>query len=160
MSVRAFVGIGSNLDDPIGHVRRALRELDEVVDSQCVAASSLYRSDPMGPPGQPDYINAVAALDTDLSPLDLLHALQALEQAHGRVREGLRWGPRTLDLDLLLYGSQTIDLPELQVPHPGLHERAFVLYPLAEIEPQLVVPGKGTMEQLMVRCRFQGLSRL
>lgn len=160
MSVRAFVGIGSNLDDPIGHVRRALRELDEVVDSQCVAASSLYRSDPMGPPGQPDYINAVAALDTDLSPLDLLHALQALEQAHGRVREGLRWGPRTLDLDLLLYGSQTIDLPELQVPHPGLHERAFVLYPLAEIEPQLVVPGKGTMEQLMVRCHFQGLSRL
>lgn len=160
MSVRAFVGIGSNLDDPIGHVRRALRELDEVVDSQCVAASSLYRSDPMGPPGQPDYINAVAALDTDLSPLDLLHALQALEQTHGRVREGLRWGPRTLDLDLLLYGSQTIDLPELQVPHPGLHERAFVLYPLAEIEPQLVVPGKGTMEQLMVRCHFQGLSRL
>lgn len=160
MTVRAYIGIGSNLDDPAAHVRRALQDLDAVAESRCVARSSLYRSDPMGPPDQPDYINAVAALETALAPLALLDALQAIEHAHGRVREGERWGPRTLDLDLLLYGTQQIDEPRLKVPHPGLHERAFVLYPLAEIEPQLMVPGQGTLEQLMVRFRYQGLSRL
>lgn len=144
----------------MAHVRRALHELDGIAASRCTARSSLYRSDPMGPADQPDYINAVAALETALQPQALLEALQDIEQAHGRVRQGLRWGPRTLDLDLLMYDQQQIDTPQLQVPHPGLHERPFVLYPLAEIEPQLVIPGRGTLEQLMVRCRFQGLSRL
>ena len=160
MMVRAYVGAGSNLDNPLEHVQRALSELDAIPSTRCIGRSSLYRSAPMGPADQPDYINAVAALDTSLSASELLQALQALENAHGRVRAGFRWGPRTLDLDLLLYGTQMIDRADLKVPHPGLHERAFVLYPLAEIEPQLVVPGRGTLAQLMVRCPFQGLSRL
>lgn len=160
MPVRAYVGLGSNLDDPLEHVRRALHELDGLPDSRCVACSSLYRSDPMGPADQPDYINAVAVVDTGLPAIELLHGLQRLEAAHGRVRAGERWGPRSLDLDLLLYGTEIIDRPELQVPHPGLHERAFVLYPLAELEPQLVIPGRGALQQLLVGCRYQGLSRL
>lgn len=160
MIVRAYVGAGSNLDNPLEHVQRALSELDAIPQTRCTGRSSLYRSDPMGPADQPDYINAVAALDTSLSASELLQALQALENEHGRVRAGARWGPRTLDLDLLLYGTQMIDRADLKVPHPGLHERAFVLYPLAEIEPQLVVPGRGSLAQLMVHCPLQGLSRL
>ncbi len=160
MAVCAFVGLGSNLDDPREHVRRALMELDTIPASRCTARSSLYRSDPMGPPDQPDYINAAAALDTELTAPALLRELQHIESAHGRVRKGLRWGPRTLDLDLLLYGAEEIDLPELKVPHPGLHERPFVLYPLAEIAPQLIVPGRGALQQLLIGCETQGLSRL
>lgn len=160
MGVRAYVALGSNLDQPIAHVQRAFAELDAIPDTRCVKRSSLYRSDPMGPADQPDYINAVAALDTQLPATALLRQLQALETAHGRVRTGAQWGPRTLDLDLLLYGSQQIDEPDLKVPHPGLHERPFVLYPLAEIEPELVVPGRGPLVQLTERCSFQGLSRL
>lgn len=160
MAVRAYVGLGSNLDHPIDHVDRALGELERLPSTRCTARSALYRSDPMGPADQPEYINAVAALETGLSALALLAELQRIETAHGRVRDGTRWGPRTLDLDLLLYDGQIIDTPQLQVPHPGLHERPFVLYPLAEIEPQLVVPGQGSLQQLLARCQPKGLSRL
>lgn len=149
--VTAYIGLGSNLADPQARLRCAFTELAQLPQSQLLAQSSLYRSTPMGPQDQPDYINAVAALETALSPLALLAGLQAVETAHQRVR-GERWGPRTLDLDLLLYADQTIDLPTLTVPHPGLYERNFVLYPLAEIAPGLVIPGVGVLDELLARC--------
>lgn len=147
----AYIGLGSNLADPQAQLQRALSELAVLPQSRLLAQSSLYRSPPMGPQDQPDYLNAVAAVDTALSPLALLDELQALELAHQRVR-GEHWGPRTLDLDLLLYGEQRIDLPTLKVPHPGLYTRNFVLYPLAEIAPELVIPGFGALGELLARC--------
>ncbi|MGM0833850.1 2-amino-4-hydroxy-6-hydroxymethyldihydropteridine diphosphokinase [Halomonas qinghailakensis] len=128
----AYIGLGSNLDNPVAHVCQALRELNELPLCQLVTQSSLYATRPIGPQDQPDFINAVAALETSLSPLALLDQLQGLEQRHRR-RRLRHWGPRTLDLDLLLYGQSTILHPRLQVPHPHMHERAFVLAPLEEL---------------------------
>ena len=155
----AWIGLGSNLEDPAAQVTRALGELDAIAGSYLLRASSLYASPPMGPPDQPEYVNAVAGLLTTLTPDALLDALQAIEQAHDRVR-GERWGPRTLDLDLLLYDEQCIDTPRLTVPHPGLHQRAFVLQPLAEIAPELRVPGHATVEELARQCPVDGLRRI
>ena len=125
------------------------------------AVSSLYLSDPLGPPDQPRYNNAVAALDTSLSPLKLLDALQAIEQAHGRERKAERWGPRTLDLDILLFGDRQIDEPRLTVPHYHLHARAFVLYPLAELAPKDLRLADGReLSELLVACPFTGIERL
>ncbi|HEB92318.1 MAG TPA: 2-amino-4-hydroxy-6-hydroxymethyldihydropteridine diphosphokinase [Gammaproteobacteria bacterium] len=149
--VTAYIGLGSNLADPQARLRCAFTELAQLPQSQLLAQSSLYRSAPLGPQDQPDYLNAVAALETALSPLALLAGLQAVETAQQRVR-GERWGPRTLDLDLLLYADRTIDLPTLTVPHRGLYERNFVLYPLAEIAPGLVIPGVGVLDELLARC--------
>lgn len=123
------------------------------------AYSSLYKSPPMGPPDQPEYINAVAQLDTELSPEALLEALLALEKRHGRER-GEKWGPRSLDLDILLYGNEQIDNERLTIPHPGLPERAFVLYPLQEIDKDLTIPGQGPLRDLLARCPRGGLERL
>lgn len=123
-----------------------------------MACSSLYRSAPLGPANQPDYVNAVMAVETALAPLALLDALQALETAFGRVRHGERWGPRTLDLDILLYGSEILATDRLTVPHPGLAEREFVLYPLQEIAPDLNIPGLGPLADLVRRCPRRGLS--
>ncbi|MFO1371104.1 MAG: 2-amino-4-hydroxy-6-hydroxymethyldihydropteridine diphosphokinase [Candidatus Competibacteraceae bacterium] len=131
MSARAYIGIGSNLDNPVTQVRWAFTALNALPASHCIAQSPLYRTAPVGgPPGQPDYINAVAALDTTLAPDAMLMALQMLEATRGRVR-AVRWGPRILDLDLLLYDQFQRDDARLTLPHPRLHERAFVLYPLA-----------------------------
>jgi len=160
MTTRAYIGLGSNLGDPAAQVRRALDALVSLPDSRLQSHSSLYRSAPLGPADQPDYVNAVAALDTDLDPHTLLHALQAIEAAQGRVRGDQRWGPRTLDLDLLLYGDAVINDAELAVPHPGLPARAFVLYPLMEIAPGLTVPGLGSLQELVARCPRDGLARL
>jgi 2-amino-4-hydroxy-6-hydroxymethyldihydropteridine diphosphokinase len=132
----AYVGIGSNLDDPQAHVTRALDELAALPRTRLKARSSLYRSAPVGHAGQPDFINAVASLDTNLSAHELLENLQQIEKHHGRERSFAN-APRTLDLDLLLFGSQKIDEAQLQVPHPRMHERAFVLQPLLEIAPHL-----------------------
>ncbi|MDR9439508.1 MAG: 2-amino-4-hydroxy-6-hydroxymethyldihydropteridine diphosphokinase [Halomonas sp.] len=137
----AWIGLGSNLDGPREHVERALSELERLPLTHRIAASRLYASSPVGPTDQPDYINAVAHLETRLSPLALLDQLQALEQRHGRVR-GRRWGPRTLDLDLLLFDEQRITLPRLTVPHPEMTRRAFVLVPLFELAPSLVLDDK------------------
>jgi 2-amino-4-hydroxy-6-hydroxymethyldihydropteridine diphosphokinase len=142
--IDAFIGIGSNLDDPAAQVRRAIAALGDIRETQCHRVSALYRNPPMGPADQPDYINAVAWLRTGLSPLELLAALQAIETDAGRCRAGRRWGPRPLDLDLLIYGQRVIDTPDLQVPHPGVTERAFVLYPLCEIDPHRLIPGQGS----------------
>jgi 2-amino-4-hydroxy-6-hydroxymethyldihydropteridine diphosphokinase len=158
---RVYIGLGSNIDDPLDQIRRALRELDGLARVRLARVSSLYRSPPMGPAGQPDYLNAVAALDTSLGPEELLVLLQGIEEFHRRVRTGERWGPRTLDLDLLLYGDRVIDTARLRVPHYGLHTRNFVLHPLAEIAPpDLEVPGLGPLEELLTRCPDTGLRRL
>ncbi|QKT04942.1 2-amino-4-hydroxy-6-hydroxymethyldihydropteridine diphosphokinase [Ectothiorhodospiraceae bacterium 2226] len=158
--VRAYVGIGSNLGDPLAQVSRALTRLAQLPGVDAVIASPLYRSAPLGPQDQPDYVNAVAALDTELAPHALLDALQALEQEQGRVRGAQRWGPRTLDLDLLLYGDLQLVDARLTLPHPGLHERAFVLYPLRDIAPDLDIPGHGPLGPLVARCSDAGLVRL
>ncbi|MGK0674053.1 MAG: 2-amino-4-hydroxy-6-hydroxymethyldihydropteridine diphosphokinase [Halothiobacillaceae bacterium] len=144
----AYIGLGSNLNDPVGQVRRALGVIAALPESRLVAASRLYRSPPMGPIDQPEYINAVAALQTELVPYDLLRALQAIEQDFGRVRLR-RWGERVIDLDLLLYDNLHLDSPELILPHPGIGERAFVLCPLAELAPDLVIPGLGPLADLL-----------
>lgn len=148
MSVRAYIGLGSNLDAPIAQVRKALAALAQLPRSRLVAVSPLYRTPPLGPADQPDYINAVAALDTELEPLALLDELQQIENWQGRVRGPLRWGPRTLDLDLLLYGDSVIASERLTVPHPGLRERPFVIFPLQAIAPELRLPDGTPLASL------------
>ena len=145
---RAYVGLGANLDQPAVHVRTALVELSELPETVRVGHSRLYRSPPMGPADQPDYVNAVAVLDTGLAPRDLLRGLQAIEARHGRVRGQERWGPRTLDLDLLIFGEWRSADPALTVPHPGIADRPFVLWPLLEVAPDLRVPGLSTVRDL------------
>ena len=157
--VAAYIGLGSNLDDPAVQVTAAIEELADLPDTRLLTRSSLYRSAPMGPQDQPDYVNAVVQLRTALEPGVLLDELQAIEQAHGRVRSQ-HWGPRTLDLDILLYGDAVIDTPHLKVPHPGIAERNFVLYPLAEIDSDLAIPGLGRVRSLLVGCVDTGLMRL
>ena len=159
-SVRAYVGLGSNLEDPPSQVRRAFQALAALPACRCVARSPWYRTAPVGgPSGQPDYLNAVAALDTALDPDALLAALQEIESAQGRMRN-VRWGPRTLDLDLLLYGTLIRDDPRLTLPHPRLHERAFVLYPLYDIAPTLLHPGRGRLREWLTRCPPLDMTRL
>lgn len=150
-AVKAYIGLGSNLDDPRQQVEQALHELAELPHCRVIAHSKLYRSDPVGPPGQPDYINAVALIECRLPPETLLDKLQALEQQHRRIRKQ-HWGPRTLDLDILLFGDQQIDNERLKVPHPYMGERSFVLYPLAEITPQLQLPNGQPLSQLLENC--------
>ena len=158
--ITAYVGLGSNLDDPARQLNTALEELRQLPDSTMTGVSSLYTSPPMGPSDQPDYVNAVCALETRLGAEGLLDHLQQIEQCHQRIRT-IHWGPRTLDLDLLLYGDQSIRSPRLQVPHPGIAERAFVLLPLAELVGEgFVVPGKGAVGELLAGVDCQGLERL
>lgn len=154
----AYIGLGSNLEDPLAQVTRAFDELAALPNTSWVARSAIYSSLPVGPE-QPDYINAVALLDTQLAPLALLDALQAIEQAHQR-RRIQHWGPRTLDLDLLLYANETINLERLNVPHPYLTQRSFVLYPIADISPDLQLPDGTPLAELLSRCPPDGLVRL
>ncbi len=159
VSVVTFIGIGSNLEDPKRQVLTAFGELAAVPGSAVRARSSLYRTPPMGPSEQPDYVNAVVELITRLPPHELLVELQRIEQAHGRIR-GARWGPRTLDLDLLIFGQEKIDNDTLQVPHPGLAQRAFVIVPLAEIAPHVEIPGLPNAATLEKQLSTTALSQL
>ena len=149
--IRAYVGLGSNLENPLQQVTDALRELQAIPNTTLVEHSKLYRSDPVGPPGQADYINAVACLETHLEAEQLLDELQAIEQAHDRVRLQ-HWGPRTLDLDILLFGDQVISTERLTVPHAFMCERSFVLYPLADIARDLRLPNGTDLKQLLSQC--------
>lgn len=158
--ITAYIGLGSNLAQPVAQITQARQAIAALADCEELAFSSLYASPPMGPQDQPDYVNAVMAIATKLSALDLLHSLQAIEQQQGRVRTGTRWGARTLDLDLLLYADQQIQLPELSVPHIGIAQRAFVLYPLQEIAPLLIIPTLGAIQQLVAACPLAGLKKL
>jgi len=159
--IPAYIGVGSNLQDPERQVREALALLAELADSRLIAQSALYRNPPMGPADQPDYVNAVAGLLTRQEPEALLRSLQALEQRLGRIRKvGDRWGPRIIDLDLLVYGSLQLDVPGLNLPHPGIFERNFVLLPLCDIAPALEVPGQGIVAAMAAGVERTGLHRL
>ena len=144
-----YIGLGSNLADPPAQVEAGLRALARLPRTRLSAHSHLYLSAPWGRVDQPAFVNAVATLETELAPRDLLDALLALERAAGRERDGTRWGPRVLDLDRLVFGDRRIEEPGLRVPHPHLHERAFVLVPLAEIAPGLDIPGWGRVADLL-----------
>jgi 2-amino-4-hydroxy-6-hydroxymethyldihydropteridine diphosphokinase len=157
--ITAYVGVGSNQGDPRAQVLQALDELAGLPGSRLVARSPLYRSAPLQAPGQPDFINAVAAVETGLSAARLLEELQALERRHGRERPYAN-APRTLDLDLLLFGDTALSSPVLTIPHPRMHERAFVLCPLLDLEPRAEVPGHGSARALLRACATQVLERI
>jgi len=156
--VDAFVGLGSNVGDRADEIESAIGEIAALPGTTLVARSSLYRSAPLAASGG-EYLNAVVRLRTALAPLALLHALQAIEQAHGRERPFAN-APRTLDLDLLLHDHAALDSAALTLPHPRLHERAFVLVPLAEIAPGLVIPGRGALSALCASVAAQPLAKL
>ena len=159
MSGRAFIALGSNLQDPATQVRRALKQLPQLPGTRVTRQSSLYRTAPVGYDNQPDFINAAAEITTTLAPLALLRALLQLEASFGRERPFPN-APRVLDLDLLLYDEQVMHTPELTLPHPRLHERGFVLVPLAEIAPDLEIPGKGRVADLLQACDGRGVEKI
>jgi 2-amino-4-hydroxy-6-hydroxymethyldihydropteridine diphosphokinase len=155
----AYVGLGSNLDEPENQVERALLELDRLPHSRLVSRSSLYRSAPVGFAGQPDFINAVARLETGLPAERLLSDLQDIESRHGRTRSFAN-APRTLDLDLLLFEKLQLTTPRLTLPHPRMHERAFVLVPLVEIAPEVSIPGIGPAKELLKNVDGKAVEKL
>jgi 2-amino-4-hydroxy-6-hydroxymethyldihydropteridine diphosphokinase len=155
VTVAAFIGLGSNQGDPLRHVTAAVAEMQEL-GVEPVRVSPMYGSKAIGPGEQPDYVNAVARIDTELPPDELLSALHRIERKHKRVRKQ-RWGARTLDLDLLVYGDVVVDQPGLQIPHPRLAERPFVLYPLFDLDPGLHIPGRGAVRALLQACPKAGI---
>ena len=156
MSEQVYIGLGSNLDEPAAQIKTALKDINEMERTKLIKDSGLFKSRPMGPQDQPDYLNAVALIETELDEISLLDRLQKIENAHGRVRQR-HWGERTLDLDILLFADLIINTKRLTIPHPGLAEREFVLYPLEKINPALVVPGLGALKQLMAACPANGI---
>ncbi len=156
----AYIGVGSNLQSPARQVEAAIGQLAEVERTRVIRASSLYRSAPFGGIEQPDFVNAVTAVLTQLGPAEMLAALHEIEAAHGRERDDTRWGPRVLDLDLLVYSDRRVESPELTIPHPGIGERNFVLLPLGEIAPDLVIPGLGRVASIPVNMDEPSISRI
>lgn len=156
----AFIGLGSNMGDSGTLLRAGGAALAALPGTEVAARSALYRSAPVGRTDQPNFINAVCQLATTLAPESLLESLFGIERLHGRVRDGERGGPRTLDLDLLLYADLMCVTEALELPHPRLHERAFVLQPLVELAPNLVVPGRGSVRDLLAACLDQRIERL
>lgn len=153
---KTFIALGSNLQNPLQQIKVAISELQKLADTTLIKTSSLYKSTPMGPLDQPDFINAVVEINTTLSAMALLAQLQNIENLHGRARIQ-HWGPRTLDLDLLLYGAEIIASAELIIPHPGITTRAFVLCPLMEIAPALILPTGEAVCELVARCERVGI---
>jgi 2-amino-4-hydroxy-6-hydroxymethyldihydropteridine diphosphokinase len=156
--VRAVIGLGANLGDPAAQLRTAIAAIGRIADTRVLAVSSFYRTAPVGYLAQPEFVNAAVAVETTLAPRALLDALQAIEAAAGRERR-FKDAPRTLDLDILLYGDRVADEPGLMLPHPRLHERAFALAPLVEIAPDAVVPGHGRAADLLARCAAQKITK-
>lgn len=154
----AYIALGANLEEPARQIEAAIERLKAEADVRLIARSRLYRSAPVGPAGQGDYCNAVCSIETALTPLQLLHRLQVIENDAGRRRDGPRWGPRVLDLDLLHVPGVRSDTPELILPHPHLHERNFVLVPLAEIAPDLMIDERGAISDLAQRSDRRGLT--
>ena len=155
-----FIGLGSNLALPEKQIQDACDSLSNLPDSVLLKCSSLYQSQPMGPQDQPDYVNAVVLIETSLSPEVLLQYTQLIEHQQGRIRKANRWGPRTLDLDILLFGQQQIDNKHLTVPHSGMKQREFVLYPLFEIAPNLIFPCGKKLAELLLTCPLNGLRKM
>ena len=158
-SVQAYIGLGSNLDNPKEHIAQALVALKKIAQTRFINCSHWYGSEAVGPGKQPDYINAVVSLTTELSAIDLLHQLQAIENQQGRQRN-IRWGARTLDLDLLLYGNDILNSKTLQLPHPEIKHRNFVLYPLYDLVPELTFPDGDTLASIMSHTQSSGLYRI
>jgi 2-amino-4-hydroxy-6-hydroxymethyldihydropteridine diphosphokinase len=156
---RAYVGIGSNIGQPRRQLQAALKELGGLPNTRLTATSGIYRSAPLGHLDQPEFLNAVVELETELPAEALLDSLQEIERAHGRKRP-FAGAPRTLDLDLLLFGGAALATPRLTVPHPRMHERAFVLKPLAEIAPEVAIPGRGPARGLLAACGDQIAERI
>lgn len=156
-TVRAYVALGSNLGDRAQHIRDACTQMAALPTVSGMQCSALYETAPMGPQDQPDYLNAVCAFDYTGTARGLMMQLQQLERTHGRTEPGRRWGARPLDLDILLFGEQCIDEPDLRVPHIGLAQRSFVLWPLAELMPELHIPGKGPVRSLQEHCPRFGI---
>jgi 2-amino-4-hydroxy-6-hydroxymethyldihydropteridine diphosphokinase len=159
----AYIGLGSNLasttESPRQHIITAIQSLGEIQSTRMISASSLYKSKPIGPQDQDDYINAVVKIETELEPLVLLNSLQEIENEHGRVRNE-RWGPRTLDLDILIFGEEIIQSDHLTIPHMEMTNRSFVLVPLAEIDSNCIIPGKGFISDLLSETNQDGLEIL
>ncbi len=157
----AYIGLGSNLDQPLEHIKQAAEALDQIPQTQLLALSPLYQSKAVGPGEQPDYTNAVAALETQLPPLELLHQLQAIENKQGRKRGPVRWVARTLDLDLLLFNNIILETEELTIPHPRMTERNFVLFPLRDLatllSPTLALPDGRSIVDLAQNCNDDGI---
>lgn len=158
--ITAYIGLGSNLSDPRAQVINAAKAIGNIVESNVITLSSLYLSKPMGPQDQDDYINAVIAIETSLSALELLDALQSIENSAGRVRKDNRWGARVLDCDILLYGSESIENERLTIPHYGMKLREFVLLPLAEIAPSLHLPDGSSISELASEISNNGIVKL
>lgn len=158
VSTMAYIGLGSNLSQPIKQVQAAISEIEKIVQSNIVKVSSLYLSKPMGPQDQDDYINAVLAIETTLTPLELLNTLQNIENKAGRVRKENRWGARILDLDIILFGNEIINTERLVVPHYGMKEREFVLIPLAEIAADLILPANTATGRQSVKFLSQKIA--
>lgn len=158
--VLAYIGIGSNLDDPRMQVKSAIGLLDELPGCHVLEQSSLYRSAPFGDVEQDDFVNAVAVLETAVPPAILLSCFKELERSRGRDFKAERWGPRIIDLDILLYGDQVVDTEELQIPHPGIAERNFVLLPLREVAADLVIPGLGPVADIAVDAQSPLISKM
>jgi len=155
-----YLGLGANLNAPRTQIRNAITALQGLPEIELVCVSHDYASKPMGPQDQPDYVNAVACIKTALQPEQLLDLTQAVERDHGRVRKEERWGPRTLDIDILLFGDQVIDTSRLTVPHYGLVEREFVVYPLLEIAPSLVLPNNQSLADITKTLPLNDLQKL
>ena len=144
----AYIGLGSNMKSPKQQIKSAIKSIEEIAAIQVLSVSSLYKSKPIGPQNQDDYINAVAKIDTDLMPHELLECMQGIENEQGRIRKE-RWGPRTLDLDILMFGDEIIKDDKLTIPHSDIENRSFVLAPLAEIDFNCLIPGKGMVRDLL-----------
>ena len=158
--MKAWLGLGSNLQQPEAQIREALRRLDATTGIELLKVSSLYRTPPWGDEKQDDFINAVSQIETALEPAALLNDIQGIENLMGRRRGDRRWGPRLIDIDLLLYGNLQVQAEDLVIPHPRMHERAFVLIPLIELEPGLVIPGHGRVDELLQQVDSIGIEKL
>lgn len=156
----AYIGLGSNLSEPIYQIQNAIEQIKKVAKSKVMAVSSLYLSKPMGPQDQDNYINAVLALETSYNAIELLNSLQSIENEAGRVRKENRWGARVLDLDIILFGNEIINTDRLTVPHYGMNEREFVLLPLAEIAPDLILPNGQNVKQLSQNIAINSMIKL
>ncbi len=158
--ITAYIGLGSNLSKPIKQIEKAIEKIGIIPKSRLLSVSSLYLSKPMGPQDQNDYINAVLALETALSAIELLNALQSIENNAGRVRKENRWGARILDLDIILFGNEIINTDRLTIPHYGMSEREFVLLPLAEIPPELILPNGESITELSQNIAINSMVKL
>ena len=160
MLTDAYIGLGSNLNHPLKQIAAALTQIDEIDQTVLQNISSMYLSRPMGPQDQPPYVNAVAQIATQLTPHELLLHLNRIEKEHGRLRQGEHWGPRTLDLDILVYGNLSSKDQSLTIPHPGIKSREFVLYPLHEVNKNLMIPNLGLVSRIKSRRYVNGMRRL